>query len=113
MGFAGGRTPADPCPLLQPRQAAVVVVACAADRDAEPLGDLAQRQILEAGQLQRPPLVPGKFGECGAKYPAALLPGQYLRRLPVIERALVQDLDGLTVIRRTAAQRGLAPQRPV
>jgi hypothetical protein len=45
--------------VLQAREAAIVIVARAADRYTQPLGDFAKRQILEAGQLERRALTGG------------------------------------------------------
>ena len=63
-------------PRAQAGEPAIVVVARAAERHAEPIGDVAERQLLEADQLEGRALPFGQLFEAGAKEPAALLPRQ-------------------------------------
>src|SRR5262249_44508852 len=71
IGSRGG-----PRPRPQPRQAAIVVVARAAERHAQSGGDVAQAQILEARELDGPPLGLRQLRERTPQHPAAFLTRQ-------------------------------------
>jgi hypothetical protein len=96
--------------MPQSLEATIVVMAGAADRHAQPLGDLAQRQVLEAGQLERRTLPRRQLGEPGAQDPAA-----FLRREPrqMIGSPLVERFDRFSPVRRAASKSLLAAERPM
>jgi hypothetical protein len=96
--------------MLQPREAAIIVVAGAADGHAEPFGDVTQRQVLETGQFERRALPRRQLGEPGAQDPAT-----FLLREPraAIGDAFVEHFNLLASIRRPSSKRGLPAERPV
>jgi hypothetical protein len=96
--------------MPQSLEATIVVMASAAYRHAQPLGHLAQRQVLEAGQLERRTLPRRQLGESGAQDPAALL-----RREPrrPIGSPLVERVNLFSVVRRAASKDLLATERPM
>jgi transcriptional regulator with XRE-family HTH domain len=98
----------DARPLLQPREATIVIMPSAADRHSEAFGHVAERQVLEAGQFQRGALTLGELGQARPQHPAAF----FARQTRGVLTEFVSGFDRFTAIARTPAQHILAAHRP-
>jgi len=88
-------------------------VARAAERDAQAIGDITQRELLEAHQLEGGALPLGQLCEAGAKQPASFLPRQQRPRAVRCGGADVEELDRLAAVGGAPLQIGLAAQGSV
>jgi hypothetical protein len=88
-------------------------VASAPEGDAEAVGDIAEGELFEAYELERPPLALGQLFESGAEDPPALLTReQRLRRVGALA-ASFELFDRLSAIGGPALQIGFAAQGAV
>jgi transcriptional regulator with XRE-family HTH domain len=94
-------------PRAEPRQPPIVVVARAAEGHPEALRDVLQTHLLQARELQRRPLPLGQLREACSNDPAALLPRQ---AVPVPWNRQLDPFERLAAVRRSSAERLLAPQ---
>jgi hypothetical protein len=85
-------------------------MAGAAYRHAQPLGDLTQRQVFEAGQFERRTLPRRQLREPAAQDPAAFLRGEPGR---VLGSPLVERFNWFSPVRRAASKSLLAAERPM
>src|SRR5438093_9149077 len=97
-------------PRLEPGQASIVVVTRAPDRHAEALGDVAQRQLLEAGELEGGPLSLGQLREPRAQDEPSLFRGELTS---AAFRHPVHLVERFSAIRGAPSQRGFAAERAV